>query len=130
MDPDAERDVAVDLAVDDHFVGTLEHRGVAVGRGERQQHSLALLDLAVADHGVVAGDAGHRDGRVRPQELLDGDRDQRLLLDEPTAIVGCSARCHSAAPIELHVVSMPAISISEMLPRTTCIGTGGRRARR
>src|SRR5665213_3489717 len=49
MDAEAERSVAVFLAVDHDLVGIREHRGIAVGGGKRQQHHVAGLDGAAAD---------------------------------------------------------------------------------
>ena len=54
VDAEAERGVAVDLAVDDHLVGPLEHLGIAVGRRERQQHPVLGLHRAAVEVHVLA----------------------------------------------------------------------------
>ena len=114
MDAEAERGVAVLLAVDDDLVGvarTSSGSRLAAGNGSSTHSSFFIGQPWKL---VVLGDqAGHRDRRVGAQELLDRGRHQLGLVGAGAArSSGCWARCHSDEPIALHVVSMPAISSS------------------
>ena len=87
---DTEGQVLAVLAVDVENVAVgRELAVVAVGRADEHHHHAALGHrLAVVLD--VAGDvAGHvRRGRLEAQQLLDGLRDQRRVLDELAALVG------------------------------------------
>jgi len=88
VDAEAERGVAVLLAVDDHPVGVGEHLRIAIGGGEGQQHHLARLEGAAVDLLLPDDLAGHGHRRIGAQELLDRRRYQGGLADQAAAVVG------------------------------------------
>ena len=64
MDADAERDVRIHLPIDDHLVGVLELRRIAIAGGEVHQDLVALGHLAAVVLVILGEDAGHRHGGV------------------------------------------------------------------
>ena len=73
--------------VEHDLVGPVELGGVAVRRGERQQQPLPPVDRAAADVGIGRDQPTDRRGSEVPQELLDRDRQQLGLGDQPRQIV-------------------------------------------
>ncbi|MFT3801018.1 MAG: hypothetical protein QM766_07340 [Burkholderiaceae bacterium] len=89
----AERQMPVGLAGDVELVGTLEHRLVAVGRGEADQDLVAGADLAAAQLGIGRRGAPELDDRRREaQHLLDRRRQQRRVRHQLAALFGVSAQ--------------------------------------
>ena len=88
MDAETERGVTVLGPIEHDLVGLLEQLGIAVGCRERQQHPLVLLHRAAVEVTVLGDHAGHGDGRVRPQELLDGGRHELGLTGQAAPVVG------------------------------------------
>lgn len=62
-------------------------------RGWRQaeQDPVSCMDGGTTEFGVSHGDAGLGDRCVEPQELLEGDGQQRRFGEEPPAVVGVAA---------------------------------------
>ena len=87
VDAEAEGGVPVDLAVDQHLVGPVELRGVAVGGREREQDPVLGLHVDAAEVHVFLHQPGHRDRGVGPEELLHGGR-QRVGRGEQALAVG------------------------------------------
>ena len=98
VDPDSEREVPVDLAVEDHAVGLVEDGGVAVPGGEREQDPVARVHGATADDGVLDDLACHGDGCEHPQELLGGGVDEVGLVDESAPVVGVGGEVEERRP--------------------------------
>jgi hypothetical protein len=116
VDAQAEGRVAVLLAVEHDLVGTFERLGIAVRRGNGNS-TQSPSGQGGPELDVLGDLAGHGHRRVGPQELLDRDRDQ--ISGSSTRRrrwSGCWARCHNVAPIADHVVSIPAMSRSAIVP--------------
>ncbi len=79
VDPEAERHVPVDLAVDEELVGALEHLGVVVRCGERDQHLVAGVHRAPRHRGVADDATAHRDRRVVAQHLFGERQPDRVV---------------------------------------------------
>src|SRR5215470_2854540 len=86
--PDAERDVRVGAAVQDHLVRVRELRGIAIRREPADQDPVTGAQALPAELGVDRyGPAQLLANREVTQELLRGSGQQTRLLDEPAALV-------------------------------------------
>jgi len=88
MDPDAERGVAVDLAVDDDLICLVELSRIAVRRRVRQQDPVLRLHVRAAEVDVPSDQASHGDRRVGAEELFCGERQQARLGPQPFQVSG------------------------------------------
>ena len=119
MDAEPERGVAVLGPVEHDLVGPVEHLGVAVGGRERQQQPVALLASGSPRTRSPRPPAGPSSPARRPA----GTPRPRWASARARRPGGCGrrgagARCQSDAPIADHVVSMPAIISSTIVPPT------------
>src|SRR5215472_1981718 len=86
--PDAEGDVLVRAAIQDHLVRVRELRGITIRRQPADQDPVTGAQVLPAELGVGGdGPAQLLVHREVAQELLRGSRQQTRLLDEPTALV-------------------------------------------
>ena len=80
-----------------------EHLGVAVGAGEHGGDHGAGRHPDTGDRGVAdAGAAGHQDGRVEPQHLVDGVRPEVRTLTQHVELVGVGSEQGDAVAQQVH----------------------------
>ena len=85
----AEREVIVGVALDVEPVGILEHILVAVRRRVPKHHRLTLADRLAAQFDILDGGALELDHDRGPaQNLLDGRRHQRFVVDQHLHLIG------------------------------------------
>ena len=76
------------LAIDHERVRIVEHRRIAIGRRERQQHPVVDLHRTAVEIVVLQHEAGHRDRRVRAEELLEREHHHVGIVGETLAVLG------------------------------------------
>ena len=89
MRAEAERQMAVGVAVDAEVLRVAEHRLVEVGRLEQQQHLLPLPKLGAVELVVAHHRPGHILHRRGPaQHLLHRAGQQSAVGDQPVPLIG------------------------------------------